>query len=173
IGKLYYDAQGKPTTIAGISGFAVTIFVGNSKKNNVGASSGEVDYNGYAIASDELKDRLTEFSMYLRQKIEVTSGNRSAARNRAAGGANASRHMFGDAVDIAVRGTSNRQLSIQAYQSKLFKTVIYYPDITAVGGLRPHVHLDLNPAHNNLFLIYTPTIVDGSVTGNKYSPFEF
>ncbi|PWG77898.1 hypothetical protein, partial [Pararcticibacter amylolyticus] len=41
IGKLYYDAQGKPTTIAGISGFAVTIFVGNSKKNNVGASSGE------------------------------------------------------------------------------------------------------------------------------------
>ncbi|PWG77907.1 lysozyme, partial [Pararcticibacter amylolyticus] len=39
IGKLYYDAQGKPTTIAGISGFAVTIFVGNSKKNNVGANT--------------------------------------------------------------------------------------------------------------------------------------
>ncbi|MBS1646424.1 MAG: hypothetical protein JST67_03685 [Bacteroidetes bacterium] len=137
-----------------------------------GGYAGQVNYNGYNVSSEALQGKLLQFSQYAGQPIDVTSGDRSAVRNKAAGGANASRHLYGDAVDIKIQGMTNRQVSILANQSALFNTVIYYPSIDAVGALRPHVHLDLNPTHNNLFLLYTPLIIDGTVTKNQYSPFK-
>jgi hypothetical protein len=147
----------------------------NGAQNNAnqgGDYPGQVNYHGYNVSSSALKDDLLKFSQYIGKPVNITSGDRSSARNRAAGGANASRHLFGDAADMSVIGMTNRQIAILAHQSDLFNTVIFYPVIDATGGLRPHTHVDLNPSHDNLFLIYTPVINNGVVTQNSYSPFK-
>lgn len=136
-------------------------------------SGGGVNYNGYKIPSEDLKIKLKQFALLIQKNVIVTSGYRSAARNAAAGGAKSSRHMTGDGVDIKVQGLNNRTLSILAHNSGIFNTVIYYPEMNVHGALRPHVHLDLNPTHNNMFLIYDgPTIKNGKVTKQNYSPFK-
>lgn len=137
--------------------------------NRKAQGGGGVDYGNYNVGSDALHGALSQFANNNNLNIIVTSGDRSAARNRAAGGANASRHLFGDAADIKVNGISNKQLSYLANQSGLFNTVIYYPSIDMPGALRPHVHVDLNPSHNNSLLMYTPYMQNGYIR-NSYSP---
>jgi hypothetical protein len=133
---------------------------------------GNVDYGNYNVSSKPLRDALEQFANDNNLNIIVTSGDRNAARNKKAGGATKSRHTKGDAVDIAVLGMSNLELARLAYESGLFNTTIYYPSINASKALRPHVHLDMNPSHNNVFLIYSPVILDGSVVNDSYSPFK-
>lgn len=131
--------------------------------------NGSVDYGQYNVTSTTLRNRLDKFANDTNQNIIVTSGDRSSERNKAVGGANASRHLNGDAADIKVNGVSNEQLAYMANKSELFNTTIYYPVVELPRALSPHVHVDLNPAHNNSLLIYSPFIKNGSIV-NYYKP---
>jgi hypothetical protein len=64
----------------------------------------------------------------------------------------------------------NLTLARLAHQSGPFRTVIYYPVIHAANALHPHTHVDMDPAHNNLLLQYTPVIKNGVVVENSYTP---
>ena len=144
-----------------------TVIVNGNQSNDF---TGVVNYGNYIISSTLLRDRLMQFSSSINRPITITGGDRSVSRNRAVGGANQSRHLFHDAGDLTVNGISNRDLATMAHNSGLFNTVIYYPPVDATGALRPHLHVDLNPNHDNNLLIYTPNIVHGRVIRNSYSP---
>jgi RHS repeat-associated protein len=144
-----------------------TVFI---KSNNTNDFTGEVIYGNHIVSSIELQNRLDQFSEYLSRNIIITGGDRSVSRNRAVGGATRSRHLFHDAADLKVNGVDNRDLATSAHASGLFNTVIYYPSVRASGALAPHLHVDLNPNHDNNLLIYTPIIVHGKVARNSYSP---
>ncbi len=135
--------------------------------NNFSGQGGRVDFGNYKITSGELKERLNDFANQTGYNVTVVGGDRNAARNASVGGSKGSRHISGDAADIVVRGTSNRNVAIQAHNSNLFNTTIYYPNYNTPGALPPHVHVDLNPGHDNVLMIYK--IVDGS---NKYLPWN-
>lgn len=122
--------------------------------SRIGKSLGKVIYGGYVVSSLLLRMRLEEFAHQTGYNISVVSGDRNPDRNRLAGGANKSRHLFGDAADIKSINVPNRQLAIDAHSSDLFNTTIYYPQYNTPGALHPHVHVDLNPTHNNVLLIY-------------------
>ena len=122
--------------------------------NRMGKSFGKVMYNGYVISSLLLRVKLGDFASQTGYNISVVSGDRSPDRNRMAGGVNKSRHLFGDAADIKSSNVPNRQLAIDAHNSELFNTTIYYPQYNTPGALHPHVHVDLAPSHDNLLLIY-------------------
>jgi hypothetical protein len=145
-------------------------YIGESEiiENRVPVSiGGSVDFGNYNISSGELKERLVDFADQTGYTITVVGGDRNAARNASVGGSKGSRHISGDAADIVVRGTSNRNVAIQAHNSGLFNTSIYYPNYSTPGALPPHVHVDLNPGHDNVLMIYK--IVDSS---NQYLPWN-
>jgi hypothetical protein len=131
------------------------------------ALGGSVDFGNYEVSSSELKERLNDFADHTGYNITIVGGDRNAARNAVVRGSKGSRHISGDAADIVVKGTSNRDVSIQSHNSGLFNTTIYYPYYNTPGALPPHVHVDLNPGHNNVLMIYK--IVDGS---DKYLPWN-
>ena len=130
---------------------------------------GSVDYGQYNVTSTNLRNRLDKFANDTNQNIIVTSGDRSSERNKLVGGANASRHLNGDAADIKVNGVQNEQLSYMANASGLFNTTIYYPVVDLPKALAPHVHVDLNPANNNILRIYVPYMKGDSIV-NDYKP---
>lgn len=73
--------------------------------------------------------------------LVVTSGYRSPAHNAAVGGAARSRHMAGDAADIAVAGVSPRQVHAVAQ-------TLHAAGAIRLGGLGLYsrwVHVDLRP----------------------------
>ncbi len=113
---------------------------------------GSVDFGNYKISSNELKRRLQDFANQTGCDVTVVGGDRSAARNSSVGGSKGSRHLYGDAADIVVRGTPNRDVAIQAQGSGLLNTTIYYPSYNTPGALPPHVHVDLNPGHENVLM---------------------
>jgi len=118
---------------------------------------GSVNFGDYKISSYELRDRLENFADQTGYDLTVVGGDRCAARNTAVGGSKGSRHLYGDAADIIVKGTSNRDVAIKANKSELFNTTIYYPDSKIPEALHPHVHVDLNPRHDNVLMIYKRT----------------
>lgn len=135
--------------------------------NNPTSIRGSVDFCLNKISSNELIGRLQDFAHQTGYDISIVGGDRSAARNKLVGGANNSRHLYGDAADFVVKDNPNREIAIQTYFSGLFNTTIYYPSYSTPGALGPHVHVDLNPRHNNVLMIYK--IVNGS---NKYFPWD-
>ena len=128
---------------------------------------GKVNFGNKKISSQVLKERLEEFADKNGYEIKVIGGDRSVESNDKVGGTSKSRHLYGDAADISVKGRSNREVAIQAKNSGLFKTTIYYPVSNTPGALPPHVHVDMNPGHNNSLLIYQ--FFNGS---HKYNPWK-
>ena len=73
---------------------------------------------------------------------------------------------------MAYFNISSRILFIY-YSLSINSETMFYPEINAKKALRPHVHLDLRPRATPVFYMYSPTIVDGIVTENKYSNFNY
>lgn len=89
---------------------------------------------------------LVGLAIYLRNeegvegaKINVTGGDRDAAKNKREGGSSTSPHMAGHAADIKVPGMSNEDLAYAAANSGLFTGVIYYPQIGYTEGFGTHI----------------------------------
>ena len=122
-------------------------------------SQGDVDYNGHVVTSQELKNKLAQFAKYINKTITITGGDRDTNSNNTVHGARGSRHLYGDAADIKAKDITNEELSKLAVKSGLFRTVIYYPTYDLKGAKRPHVHVDLNPRHKNLYLLYKPEYI--------------
>jgi len=79
------------------------------------------------------------------RQIQITSGYRSQAVNEAVGGAEASQHMSGEAIDIKVPGMSAQQLVTFIENSGLpFDQLIWYD--VARGG---HVHVSYSQRRSN------------------------
>jgi RHS repeat-associated protein len=167
----------------------------------IGGRSDFLDMNGYKISSEGTKNNLIGLSINMKEsgvtdnyeKITVVSGDRSAARNKKAGGAKKSAHLLGVAADIKVKGMSNETLANAANSSGLFSGVIYYP---AMGETRrfgertatrligkddpmqysvkfkqklwPHVHVDNKPRKYSYFGMY----IGHNGVKNKYKPYK-
>lgn len=81
----------------------------NFKLKEFATSGGQVQ--PYARIDAELVIALQHLRDHLQKPITITSSYRSPQRNKQVGGAEKSRHMSGDAVDIAVQGMSPQQLA--------------------------------------------------------------
>lgn len=71
--------------------------------------------------------------------VEITSGFRSAAVNRAAGGAAASAHLYGCAADLKVRGRTPTEVVAWVVQSGL----VFDQAIDEFDGARRWCHLGI------------------------------
>lgn len=118
----------------------------NAEVTDEGVESDLVDTNGRTISSEETNNDLIGLAIYTRNNVDgaedavvnVTSGDRSVARNRRAGGSSGSRHIAGDAADITISGMSQDDAAITAADSGLFSTVIYYPETGDTSGMGTH-----------------------------------
>ncbi len=93
----------------------------------------------------ELVDILEKIRTHFGKPLVITSAYRTAAHNKAVGGAKYSQHCYGRAADIRVAGVTVEQLA--AYAEKLL------PDTGGIGRYpvrsgRPTgwVHVDTRPA---------------------------
>jgi RHS repeat-associated protein len=102
----------------------------------------KVIWNGYPVGSQDLKDKLEEFSNRLCRDISVTGGDRDQKRNTEVAGDPNSLHLTGTAVDFRVIAMSDSEAAGQAARSGLFHGIGYYPSGSPLG---PHVHVDLRP----------------------------
>lgn len=92
---------------------------------------------GANLTKPKLLDRLSEIRAHF-GPVRITSGTRCAAHNRAIGGAQASRHLTGEAADITVDG-------VPAARVQDFIAVRWRHD----GGLGRYdgfTHIDVRPA---------------------------
>ncbi|MBO6524833.1 MAG: hypothetical protein JJ971_13460 [Balneolaceae bacterium] len=158
----------------------------NPNVTYVGQRGDLLNLNGNTISSVNTKNGLIGLSIYMKTEgitdnystIVVTGGDRTAAVNTDVGGVTGSRHIVGDGADIKSNQVDNLTLSRAANSSNLFSTSIYYPNIDAIGALKPHVHVDLRPRNTNALFKYTPRIQNFSypfngsiVTRHNYSSF--
>jgi uncharacterized protein YcbK (DUF882 family) len=99
-----------------------------------------VDFGGHPVSDPKLRDALDKLSDQTGRTVHVTSGDRTAAQNAAAGGAGGSHHLDHTAADITIDGMSTREASEAAARSDLFDGVGNY-DGSAVHGA--HTHVDM------------------------------
>jgi len=84
--------------------------------------------NAPAEISDDLKEKLFNFSQSVGETVEVTSGIRTEEQNRDVGGARNSSHLTGDAADIRIQGRTAEQTADAAHRSGQFTRVNEYTD---------------------------------------------
>lgn len=70
--------------------------------------------------------------------IHITSGVRCAKHNEAIGGSRLSRHVVGDAVDVACTDSAARYRLVELAMKHGVKCIKVYPK---------HLHLDMRPGH--------------------------
>ena len=112
----------------------------------IGVREDFLNMNGNEITSDETKNNLIGLSINMKNEgvtedyatINVTGGDRDGASNANANGATGSRHLSGDAADIAVDGVTNKALTKAAGESGLFSKSIYYPNWGDTGNFGTH-----------------------------------
>lgn len=88
------------------------------------------------IDIDHVK-KLQELRDILGKPCHITSAYRGPTHNKAVGGVNASRHLFGDATDIIVRGATIDEV-VEAAERLNFK---------GIGAYNTFVHLDSRPGN--------------------------
>jgi hypothetical protein len=141
------DGVNKSTDIE--TGKETTTFT-NGKE--IGKVSDFLNMNGYSISSNELKQNLVGFSIFMKfagttndySPINVVSGDRDADRNKTAGGSSGSNHTKGIAADITVTGMSNENLAKAAASYGKFGGVIFYPNIGDTQGFGTHTKMVTN-----------------------------
>jgi hypothetical protein len=138
-----YLADGVTETQNEETGETSTEFVNATE---IGIIDDFVNMNGHTISSVELKQNLVGFSINMKHSgitngyatIQVSSGDRSPARNKNAGGSDGSYHTKGTAADIWVKGMSNEQLALAAASYGQFGGVIFYPNMGDTQGFGTH-----------------------------------
>ena len=75
---------------------------------------------GYNNVSPTLVEGLQKLRDAIDKPIHIISGVRCREHNRRAGGAPGSKHLYGQAADIYVRGMTPRQLYAEAIQIREF-----------------------------------------------------
>ena len=88
---------------------------------------------------DVVQDVCDHFSEMLNRKVilDINSGNRCETYNKSIGGAPASRHIVGDAIDFVIRGVSPHKVW-SVLSSK-------YPDKYGIGKYVNFTHIDVRP----------------------------
>lgn len=92
---------------------------------------------GFRDVNAELVEVLTDIRKHYDQPIEITSGNRCAARNKAVGGEDHSKHIEGIAADFKVKNTKPQD--VHDYLEKK------YPDKYGIGRYPNRTHVDVRP----------------------------
>lgn len=144
--KKVYTADAATTTTAKSEDGTETTTTSFENAQEIGTVSDFVKMNGATISSETTKRNLVGLAIYLRNeegvegaKVNVTGGDRDAARNKKVGGSSTSPHMSGIAADITVSGMTNENLAIAAANSGLFTGVIYYPSWGDTQGFGTHI----------------------------------
>lgn len=83
----------------------------------------------------ELVEVLQKIRTHFKKSVTINSGFRTAARNKAVGGANYSQHLYGTAADIVVSGVSPKQVA--EYAEKLM------PNTGGIGIYSNFTHIDV------------------------------
>lgn len=92
---------------------------------------------GFDSISEELVQALTDVRKHFGKSVEITSGNRCAARNKAVGGEPKSKHQEGIAADFKVKGIPPEV--VQGYLENK------YPNKYGIGRYPNRTHLDVRP----------------------------
>ena len=112
----------------------------------------------------ELQDRLRERG-YDPNGLRITSGHRTPSHNRIVGGALASRHQRGDALDMHI-GDIDRNGSVESRDKQIVLNILEGTVIGGRGGIGLYpgtrvVHMDLR-GHRARWNNYTPAILTRS-----------
>jgi hypothetical protein len=94
-----------------------------------------------ATTGEKVMTRLFNFSEKEGKIVQVTSGQRTPAQNRAVDGAPNSQHLQDNAADIRIPGNTKTETADAAYKSGEFNRVNEYPDGRGV-------HVDLKEVGN-------------------------
>lgn len=107
-----------------------------------------------AKVTDEIEESLLNVSENVERPVEVHSGVRTPAQNRAVGGAPRSQHLTtnGGAADISIPGMSGSETAQEAFNSGEFSRVNDYQD--------GRVHVDNRPTNTSgLYRQWRPVLM--------------
>ncbi|MCK4258741.1 MAG: hypothetical protein KAX49_07170 [Halanaerobiales bacterium] len=101
------------------------------------------------LALEMIKEHFNGAAVIIKISKDINRGFRSFYCNKAAGGSSGSKHQYGWAADITVKGKS--PTSVQKYIEENYVEL----DIGGLGKAKAYTHVDIRPLANGKLTIWT------------------